>query len=309
MKCIVLLIVILLAPLQLIAQGDPPKQSIFDLSNTITKTKGSVSVGSEVITMVSEKKVTLTRDITLQRRYLLYEDKFDQKSSTNFHDILLRKNNEIVYKYNYGNNPDYRIIRLEKNKIALVLLGGFSHDGRIEVFHVQDGALTKTNSYTSESEEFEDMDHDGISEMLIADPHSYLLPKGALSASVGLWIVLKYENGFKYSPKLTKQKYRSSLNIGNIKCDLENRDRVEDCGKVIENIILNSHLGDINSVAKAIRRNMVFRDKNEKVRFIDEYATWFFDTQFIDEIKAYTGIQSPSKFAADLLAKTEEHGN
>ena len=268
-------------------------------------------MGSDIITLVSEKKVTIAKTIALYRRYLLYEDKLDEKSSNSFYDILLKKNNnEIIYKYNYGNNPDYKMIRLQENEIVLILLGGYSHDGRIEVFRVQDGALTKTNSYDSENQEFIDTDHDGIEEMLIADPHSYLLPRGALAHSVGVWIVLKYNNGsFKYSPKLTKQKYQHSLNIGDTKCDLEDPNRVDGCGKVMEHIILNSHLGDLDLVAKAIRRNMVFRDKNEKKRFIDEFAMWFFDTQFIDEIKAHTGIQSPSKFAADLLAKTGEHGN
>lgn len=309
MRCVVCLIIIVLMHLQLVATAKASEEpSIFDLSSKITKTNGSVSLGSETITLIGQKRVALTREITLQHRYLLYEDKSDQRSSHNFHDILLWKKNEIVYKYEYGNNPDYRVIRLQKNENVLILLGGYSHDGDIEVFHVQGGTLTKTNSYKSEGEQFLDMDHDGIDEMLIADPHTYLLPEGALSDSVGLWVVLKYQNGFKYSPRLTREKYRRSLSIGNDKCDLKDRNSIGACSRVIEHILLNCFLGDFDSVAKAIRQNMLFHEKNDKTKFIEDFVDWFFDTQFIDEIKAYTGIQSPSEVTANLVKKTGGFG-
>lgn len=303
-------LILLFTLLFLITLAEASEPSIHDLFNTTTKAKGSVSVGSQVVTLVSEKKVSLTRDISLHHRCLLYEDKLDERSSYNFDDILIKKNKKLIYKYNYGNNLNYKIIRLQENEIVLILVGGYQHDGRIEVFHVQHGIFERINQYTSENVEFTDMDHDGIDEMLIADHHGYLLPVGALSNSVSLWIVTKYDrNQFRYSPKLTRQKYQNRLKIANQKCDLQDRDRVETCMEVMEHIILNCHLGDIDSAAKAIRRNMMFRDKDEKKTFIDEYASWFFDTQFIDEIKTHTGIQSPGKLADNLLAKTGEHGN
>jgi hypothetical protein len=304
------ILVLFFALLFLITQVEASEPSIYDLSNTITRAKGSVSMGSEVVTLVSEKKVSLTQDISLHHRCLLYEDRLDERSSHNFDDILIKKSNDVVYKYDFGNNPRYRIIRLQKDEVLLILIGGYQHDGRIEVFHVQDGILERINQYRHENVEFADMDHDGIDEMLIADHHGYLLPKGALCNSVSLWIVTKYDrNRFRYSPKLTRRKYQNHLKIANQECDLEDRDRVEACMEVMEYIILNSHFGDIDSAAKAIRRNMIFRDKNEKKTFVDEYASWFFETQFIDEIKAHTGIQSPDELAADLLAKTGDHGN
>lgn len=301
LKLVPVLFFILLMPAQAIS-NQPGLKTIQELSNNIKTKNQSVTLGSEVITLLGEDSHAISKTINIHLRHLLYEDMAENGSKFNYDDILIKKNDNIIYRYNYGNYPSYKIININKNRNVIVITGGYSNDGHIEILEIKNEEIEVTNHFQCESEDIVDFDNDGIEEIVISDDHGFLIPKGSLADSIGISIVLKYNNGFKYSPDLTKEKYSNSLNISNKLCYYDQQNSIDNCKQVIENIVLNFYIGNFANMEKAIATNMIFSNTSERSEFIIEFVQWCFGTQFLSDIQTFSGLNSQNELIK-LLTK------